>query len=456
MISLLVPQFALGFREWFDSDVSMTDGYFGLLGVVGVLVAIIHAPLRKRWNWLLIWMLVAWLLSLGSTGGLRVVAYYVLPVLRYTRHSALFRAFWLMGGAMLIGVLIDKLLSASPEERGKIVSLALRITALVLCACLGVFFWIAVVPVPNASTMSVLRGAGVQVAIAAGCFVTLWLYSRTLVPRSVFAVLIALIVVLDLSAHVSGNKVLVCAEGDGAAIAAGFEKLSANKVHAPLTGTEQRRDAPMFHANQGMFDRAFYIRSYNPASSPDYDFLVGGSVAGSASHPIRTPFLSVLERGPRFWLTPEVVYADARDSDALETLRETGFPSPVPVFVHTQVPGGTDLAQAAVVPGTYGAVQVTQFQPESVVLRVESPEDAWLFCEERYAPGWKALVDGKPTGLYKADFCFRVVPVPRGTHDVRLQYEPWLCKPFWVLSWSVIVIVLGAFAIIRVRQTKRE
>ncbi len=150
-------------------------------------------------------------------------------------------------------------------------------------------------------------------------------------------------------------------------------------------------------------------------------------------------------------MTPEVSYADVRDRRALTALSRTSFPQAVPVFVHSRVPGATDWPQAPVVPGTYGAVQPVRYLPELIVLRVEAPEDAWLFCAERYAPSWTAFVDGRRAIVHKADFCFRAVHVPKGVHEVRLQYDPWLHKPFWVMSWSTILVVLGAFVIIRVR-----
>jgi uncharacterized membrane protein YfhO len=100
-------------------------------------------------------------------------------------------------------------------------------------------------------------------------------------------------------------------------------------------------------------------------------------------------------------------------------------------------------------------VQVVQFRPESILLRVQSPADAWLFCAERYAPGWRASVDGRPAVLCKADFCFRAVQVPEGIHDVRLSYDPRLYKPLWILSSFVMLGAFFAGTIMRVRALLR-
>jgi hypothetical protein len=454
MISLIVPRFTVDFRELIDCDVSMSNGYFGVLGLVSVLLAVLYEPIRRQWKWLLIWILVAWLFSLGTEGGIRVIAYYALPVLRYMRHSALFRVFWLMGGAILTAVVIDRLLSDVEEDRGRIGSLILGIIGAVLFACVCVYVWTVLVAQEDARPEELLA-AGVQAGIATSFLAAFFLYARMRVARSLIVGLVLLILLFDLAAHFVENRVTVCADGDGRARAAQLQAAAAARAKETFTGTEKRIDAPMHHPNQGLFDRAFYVRSYNPASSPDYDFLVGGAVAGSASDPVRTPFLSVLENAPRFWLTPEVTYAEVRSRRALATLRGTGFPAPVPVFVHSRVSGATDRPLTPVVPGTYGLVQVMQYSPEQIVLRVETPGEAWLFCTERYAPGWTAFVDGTGTKVHKADFCFRVIPIPKGAHEVRLQYAPWLHKPFWLLSWATIVIIPAALALACLRETRQ-
>ncbi len=147
-------------------------------------------PSETCWKWLLAWMLIAWLFSLGSVGGLRVVVYYVLPVLRYMRHSALFRVFWLMGGAILTGAVIDRLLSASDEERCRVVSLALRIIAVILAACVCVGLWIVIVPKHGDSSGGLL-GTGIQVGIATAYLVVFLLYRNMRVTRSMCACLVA-------------------------------------------------------------------------------------------------------------------------------------------------------------------------------------------------------------------------------------------------------------------------
>ena len=47
-----------------------------------------------------------------------------------------------------------------------------------------------------------------------------------------------------------------------------------------------------------------------------------------------------------------------------------------------------------------------------------------LFLADLAYPGWKAYVDGQETQIYRADYLFRSVFVPAGTHSVEFVYRP--------------------------------
>jgi uncharacterized membrane protein YfhO len=41
-----------------------------------------------------------------------------------------------------------------------------------------------------------------------------------------------------------------------------------------------------------------------------------------------------------------------------------------------------------------------------------------------YYPGWKAMVDGNETAIFRADYNLRGLFLPQGTHSVEIVYEP--------------------------------
>jgi hypothetical protein len=76
------------------------------------------------------------------------------------------------------------------------------------------------------------------------------------------------------------------------------------------------------------------------------------------------------------------------------------------------------------VPDSTATVQITDYQPNQIRLRVETAADGLLVLTDTYAPGWKPLLDGHLAPVFVADHAFRAVGVPTGTHQVEFVYEP--------------------------------
>lgn len=84
-----------------------------------------------------------------------------------------------------------------------------------------------------------------------------------------------------------------------------------------------------------------------------------------------------------------------------------------------------------------GNVVVGSYEPERVILQVESDAAGLLVVTDAYYPGWQATIDGEPTTIYTADGLFRGVIVPEGVHEVMFAFRPSL------LSWGIIASVIG-------------
>ena len=65
-----------------------------------------------------------------------------------------------------------------------------------------------------------------------------------------------------------------------------------------------------------------------------------------------------------------------------------------------------------------GTVQITEITSDSVVIEVESSSPALLFLSDTHFPTWKARVNGDETQIYRADYAFRAVEVPKGKSRV--------------------------------------
>ena len=71
-----------------------------------------------------------------------------------------------------------------------------------------------------------------------------------------------------------------------------------------------------------------------------------------------------------------------------------------------------------------GAIEITQYLPEKVVMTATTPQDGMLILTDTYYPGWGAAIDGQPTPVYEANQLFRALYLPAGTHEIVYTFEP--------------------------------
>lgn len=68
---------------------------------------------------------------------------------------------------------------------------------------------------------------------------------------------------------------------------------------------------------------------------------------------------------------------------------------------------------------------ITQYTPNAVELSADLNCRAILFLSDNYHPGWNAYVNGNKTKIYRADYTFRAIIVPKGSNKIKFAYENW-------------------------------
>jgi hypothetical protein len=138
--------------------------------------------------------------------------------------------------------------------------------------------------------------------------------------------------------------------------------------------------------------------------------------------------------------------------DALREVLRPGF-DPGRVAVLEADPG--IAPSPGVAPTVARAVEVT---PEDVRIRVDATAPAIVVVRNTYDPGWSATVDGRPTAVIATDHLIQGVPVPAGSHEVRLRYrDPDVGRGLaagaavWLLLGTAIVV-----ATVVERRTRRR
>lgn len=104
-----------------------------------------------------------------------------------------------------------------------------------------------------------------------------------------------------------------------------------------------------------------------------------------------------------------------------------------------------------------GTVGIQEYRdPNRFDVLVRSNKPALLFVNETYYPGWIALVDGKQTELFRANYLFRAVTVPEGEHVVRFVFSSPSLKRGFALSMIGVIVCMGIFGYALYRKIFHE
>jgi hypothetical protein len=88
---------------------------------------------------------------------------------------------------------------------------------------------------------------------------------------------------------------------------------------------------------------------------------------------------------------------------------------------------------------------VLDYHYESISMKASVNQPGYLVLSEIYYPGWYATVDGKKAEILCGNYMFRVIPLGKGMHEIRLKFISW---PFRIGALvSLLAIIVSAWAI---------
>jgi hypothetical protein len=152
--------------------------------------------------------------------------------------------------------------------------------------------------------------------------------------------------------------------------------------------------------------------------------------------PCRNPF--VIATNPHFLPRARLAggaVIEADDERALALLRELAFPRERSVVLAA----GTPRAAAA---SDIGTAAIVLARPEQVRVAIAPTAPGWLVLSDTFFPGWKALVDGAPREIARANVAFRAVAVEPGERVVEFRYEPFWYRCGAVVSLAAVTLAL--------------
>lgn len=105
---------------------------------------------------------------------------------------------------------------------------------------------------------------------------------------------------------------------------------------------------------------------------------------------------------------------------ALQMLKSAGFDPRREAVIEGAPADFADIKTASSV----RAGRVDRYESRYVRATVEAPAASMAVLTDTAFPGWNAYVDGTLTPIYRANYLFRGVRIPRGRHTLEFRYEP--------------------------------
>jgi len=110
------------------------------------------------------------------------------------------------------------------------------------------------------------------------------------------------------------------------------------------------------------------------------------------------------------------------------------------------------------VPDTTAFVKINKYVFENIEMDVNASGYNLLFLGDTYYNvGWKALINGKETKIYRANHNGRAILVPPGKHKIEFKYEPlsyYFGKQISLWLNLIILVLIISIALINVKKKK--
>jgi len=183
-----------------------------------------------------------------------------------------------------------------------------------------------------------------------------------------------------------------------------------------------------------MKDAFEIVYAYNVAPAAMGVTVISATPTAPGQHVV----LRLKKPNPRFALIAG--WQKAEDDEALRQLAASDF---VPFQKVLVAPEDTTGLPEPTGTGIVGQVQMAEYRPGYMKLKVSSDRPAILRVSEKYDRDWRAWIDQQSVPVRRVDFICQGILVPSpGLHEVVLKYAPGKKQLIW--QWLGILICLGA------------
>ncbi len=172
----------------------------------------------------------------------------------------------------------------------------------------------------------------------------------------------------------------------------------------------------MLYANHHRSGKRSHRIKGDPSRTSPAHFKRGAGPVREALHPV-----AIVAWYGKALRKPTAVVLDAiLQSEGQDGKRDAVIVEPAPW--DSLPPGLAQSLQSSEHASVAGRLQ--SFSTDKVVVQIDAPTEGIVVLNEVNYPGWTALVDGKPTPVFTANYLLRAVAVSAGPHTIEWRFEP--------------------------------
>jgi hypothetical protein len=442
-ISFILPFASIRDMDFYGTDLSMSDAYFGLLTLVFFLAGLTIRR-KKLVNLFLVWGLFCLAASVGSALPVREFLYHYVPFMNLFRFPALFRIFFILSFIIVAAYAFDEWRNGGLNLVKK-----LRITTLMMAGLLLGFVVYALFRkdlnilyfIKNQLLISSEKSLIVQHILFQGLIqliflglffllITKWQFKKYALAAIILIAAIDMVIATRLNAPYTIYYDLFKSK-DIYAHASQFPEGFPVPGTGPVVENKDTRNLSYqaLWRNMNIFLKQVSYEGYNPLHLKGFEEMAD-------NHP---KLFETILQNPLIYLADRVSQLDSlpfheKDSNYLKG--RVYFDEEDYLMLKVE---GLRLNEG-------DSITMTAFSPVEVQIASKTKDKALVNLLQNNYYGWTATIDGKPAKILTANMSFICVQVPAGEHEVVFSYDPLGVKiGFWI---SLMALIVGMVLII--------
>ena len=448
LLSFLVPMAAGNDPQYFKTDVSFSNGYWGIISLALFLFVLTKKAVQKESYLILFFGLFALLASFGDQFFVRELLYKFAPLMDRFQYPGMFRAFFIFGFLAFTGINF-KYSDFSFADRKRLILISASIITVLL-----ILVFQANSRIENFAYFTDGQKFSEE------------LFTATRFNNIVFQ---GIIQILFLSVLILVTWKIKTVKHFSAALLFLFvaDGIVSTQLSAHYTVLSKHNPVEFYNYLKSS-PKGFPIPNLNPVEeNSDRNAANEFTWMNNNVFPKKVTFDGLVS-----FKTDGYRYLSDNHPDLLEVIKKEAvvyFSDDIrkdtfiidfkPNTVFLQTSDYKKLTGKTLRSAKKDKLKISVFSPTQIEIKTSAEFPQLLIYQQNYYSGWKVFVDGSEQDLLKSNFTHMAVLVPAGEHTVRFEYSnPGIVLMFCFTSliFLILIALLIKYYVFRTPERKKQ